>query len=324
MDVIEIGRRVLDVEAQAILALKEKMGGPFEKVVQLIHNCKGKVILSGMGKSGLIAKKISATLSSTGTSSFFLHPAEGLHGDMGAVSRDDVLWAFSYGGESLELMAVCNGAKRRQVPVILTTGNVQSDLAQLADLVLDIKVQKEACPLGLAPTASSTATLALGDAIAMAVHALKGLTAEQFAANHPGGGLGFKLTRIRDLMHRGPGLPVLPMKATMAQVLSVMSRGETRGAAGILDEAGDLVGVITDGDIRRRLDHHEDPLQGTAGDLMTRNPKTIDASELAQKALFLLEQFPINVLFVLDKESDHPRRPVGVIHVQDLVRARMR
>lgn len=324
MDLLEVGRRVLDVEAQAILGLKEKMGGPFLKVVDLIHACTGKVILTGMGKSGLIAQKISATLSSTGTPSFFLHPAEGLHGDMGAVSPNDLIWAFSYGGESAELMAISASAKKRGVPVILTTGNLQSDLAQGADLVLDIKVQKEACPIGLAPTASSTATLALGDAIAMAVHSKRGFTAEHFAANHPGGGLGFKLTRIRDLMHTGPAIPVLPAKATMAQVLSVMSRGETRGAAGILDDAGDLAGVITDGDIRRRLDHHEDPLQGTAGDLMTKNPKTIDADELAQKALFLLEQFPINVLFVLDKQSDHPRRPVGVVHVQDLVRARLR
>lgn len=320
----DYAKKVFDVEAQAILALKERVGVDFERAATLILQCKGKLILTGMGKSGHVARKIAATFSSTGTPSFFLHPAESLHGDMGMISAGDVVIAISYGGESGEMQAITGYCAKRGVPVIAMTGNAQSELAQSAAAVLDVRVNREACPLNLAPTASSTATLAMGDALAMVVQSERGFAAEHFAENHPGGGLGFKLSRIRDLMHAGPNLPILPMDAPMTKVLSVMSKGETRGAAGIVDANGDLAGIITDGDIRRRLEGAENPLAGTAGQLMTKNPKTIDADELAEKALFLLEQFPINVLFVLDKSADRPKRPVGLIHVQDLVRARIR
>lgn len=321
---LDLARKVLDVEAQAILAMKERLNSSFEKAVETILSCRGKLIFTGTGKSGHIARKVAATFSSTGTPSLFLHPSECLHGDMGFISTGDVVCAMTYRGDSLELQILFQTARKKNVSIILLTGNFEGELAQFADVVLNVKVSREACPLGLAPTASSTATLAMGDALAMVTHSKKSFTAEQFAANHPGGGLGFKLTRIRELMHAGPGLPILPMDAPMTKVLSVMSRGETRGAAGIVDPEGALVGVITDGDIRRRLENSQNPLEGRADTLMTRNPKTIDAEELAERALFLLEQFPINVLFVLDKSAAEPRKPIGIIHVQDLVRARLR
>lgn len=321
---IELARKVLDVEAQAILALRERLGDSFQKAVQLILKCEGKVVLTGIGKSGIIARKLASTLSSTGTPAVYLHPAESSHGDLGIISAQDVIVAISYGGETPELHAVLGFTSRKGLPLIAMTGNAQSELAQKAQAVLDVKVSREACPLGLAPTASSTATLAMGDALAMVVSAEKGFTSENFAQVHPGGGLGAKLVKVSALMHTGSALPILSQSSTMKEVITAMSRGETRGAVGVVDEKGDLCGIITDGDIRRWLDSAKDPMAGQALDKMSRNPKTIDASELAEKALFLMEQFRINLLFVLDQKSENPRRPVGVIHVQDLLRSRVR
>lgn len=321
---IEIAYRVFDVEAQAVLALKDRVGQNFEKAVEAILKCQGKVVVTGIGKSGIIARKIASTMSSTGTIAIFLHPAESAHGDLGIINKDDVIIAISYGGDTPELGPVLTNANRRGLTLIAITGNSAGDLAQRAQIVLDVKVNKEACPLGLAPTASSTATLAMGDALAMAVLEEKGFSSEDFAQIHPGGGLGFKLSRIRDLMHSGKAMPVLQMDTPMKQVLSQMSQGEVRGAAGIVDAAGDLIGIITDGDIRRKLESAQDPLSGTAGELMMKGPRTIDANEIAEKALFVMEQFRINLLFVLDKASANPRKPVGIIHIQDLIKAKVR
>ena len=323
-DPIELAKTVLETEAQAILSLKDRLNDSFKVAVQLILDCKGKLILTGMGKSGQIARKIASTFSSTGTPAVFLHPAESSHGDLGIIQPGDVVIALSYGGGSLELNSILMHIARKGNPLIAITGGLQSDLAMKSQAVLDVRVAKEACPIGLAPTSSSTATLAMGDALAMAVLNQKGFNSEDFAEFHPGGGLGFKLSRVRDLMHTGDSLPVLRETTPVKQVFAVMSRGDVRGAAGIVDERGDLLGIITDGDIRRRLDASEDPLQGTASQLLVKNPRTVDASEIAEKALFLMEQFRIQVLFVLDKASSSPRKPIGVIHIQDLLRAKVR
>lgn len=317
--------RVLEVESQAILALRERIGADFEKAVQIVSTCKGKLVLTGMGKSGQIARKLASTFSSTGTPSVFLHPAESSHGDMGLIENDDVVMALSYGGESPEFSGILRFVARKNIPLIAVTGNSNSSLAKAAQVTLNVQVSEEACPLGLAPTASSTAALAMGDALAMVVMAEKGFSSSDFAEFHPGGSLGYKLlTRVRDVMHGGDALPTVGLETPVRQVLSVMTHKDVRGAAGIVDDKGDLVGVITDGDIRRRLEKSEDPLTGVAKDLMTTNPRTIDANELAEKALFVMEQFKIQMVFVLDKESAQPRKPVGILHIQDLLRGKVR
>ncbi|WP_374032122.1 SIS domain-containing protein [Bdellovibrio bacteriovorus] len=323
--VIQQGLKVLEVEAQAILALKERLDDSFEQVVKMITACDGKIVLTGMGKSGQIARKLASTFSSTGTPAVFLHPAESSHGDLGLVENNDVVIALSYGGESPEFAGILRFVSRKGIPLIAITGKPESSLAKAAQLTLNVHVSEEACPLGLAPTASSTATLAMGDAVAMAVMAEKGFSSEDFAEFHPGGSLGYRLlTRVRDVMHGGDALPTVTLDTPIRQVFSIMTHKDVRGAAGIVDEKGDLVGVITDGDIRRRLEKSNDPLTGLAKDLMTTNPRTIDANELAEKALFVMEQFQIQMVFVLDKESANPRKPVGILHIQDLLRAKVR
>lgn len=323
--VIQQALKVLDVEAQAILALKERIGPDFEKVVQLIKACDGKIVLTGMGKSGQIARKLASTFSSTGTPAVFLHPAESSHGDLGLVENNDLVMALSYGGESPEFAGILRFVSRKGIPLVAITGKPESSLAKAAQVTLNVHVSEEACPLGLAPTASSTATLAMGDAVAMAVMAEKGFSSEDFAEFHPGGSLGYRLlTRVRDVMHGGEALPTVSLDTPVRQVFSIMTHKDVRGAAGIVDDKGDLVGVITDGDIRRRLEKSNDPLTGVAKDLMTTNPRTIDANELAEKALFVMEQFQIQMVFVLDKESAQPRKPVGILHIQDLLRAKVR
>lgn len=323
--IIQQGLRVLDVEAQAILALKERLGTEFEQVVRIITESKGKLILTGMGKSGQIARKLASTFSSTGTPAVFLHPAESSHGDLGVIAASDVVMALSYGGESPEFAGILKFVARKGIPLIAITGNINSSLAKAAQVNLNVHVSEEACPLGLAPTASSTATLAFGDAVAMAVMAEKGFSSEDFAEFHPGGSLGYRLlTRVKDVMHFGEALPTVGLETPVRDVFSIMTHKDVRGAAGVVDDKGDLVGVITDGQIRRRLEKSADPLTGVAKELMTTNPRTIDANELAEKALFVMEQFQINMLFVLDKDSGNVRKPVGILHVQDLLRAKLR
>jgi arabinose-5-phosphate isomerase len=321
---VEEGRRVLRVEAQAVLDVVERLDNRFKQAVDLILNCKGKVIVTGIGKSGLIGRKIASTLSSTGTPSLFLHPAESSHGDLGVVSDGDIFIAISNSGESDELVPILNFAARRNIPIIALTSRAQSTLGQ-AGVFLDISVKEEACSLGLAPTSSSTVTLALGDALAMAVLKVRGFGRENFAEFHPAGSLGRRLfLRVRDLMHTGAAMPLVKKKDDMAKVLSLMTAAEVRGVAGVVDDENQLCGCITDGDIRRRLEKNRNPLSEMAEDLMSRNPKTIDCSEMAEKALFVMEQFRIQLLFVIDKSSGDPLRPVGLIHLQDLLKAQLR
>ena len=323
--IVQQALRVLEVEAQAILSMRDRVGVDFENVVKLLKNCQGKLVLTGMGKSGQIARKLASTFSSTGSPAVFMHPAESSHGDLGLIAANDVVIALSYGGESPEFSGIYRFVARKGIPLVAVTGNGNSSLAKAAQLVLNVHVSEEACPLGLAPTASSTATLAMGDALAIALMVEKGFSSEDFAEFHPGGSLGYRLlTRVKDVMHTGEALPTVQMDTPIRHVFSIMTHKDVRGAAGIVDNNGDLVGVITDGQIRRRLEKNTDPFTGVAKELMTTNPRTVDANELAEKALFVMEQFQINMLFVLDKDSANPRQPVGILHVQDLLRARLR
>ena len=324
-NIIEQGKKVLTIEAQAILSVVDSVGPEFVKAVEMIKQSRGKLILTGIGKSGQIARKLASTFSSTGTPEVFVHPAESGHGDLGLIAKDDLIMALSYGGNSPEFAGILSYASRKDIPVIALTGSLQSALAKAATVTISVFVSEEACPLGLAPTASSTATLAMGDAIAMAVLNEKGFSPEEFAEYHPSGSLGYRLlTRVRDVMHTGEALPTVGLDAPIKEVLSIMTHKDVRGAAGIVDAQGDLVGVITDGDIRRRLEKNSDPLTGVAKDLMTTNPRTIDANELAEKALFVMEQFTIQMVFVLDRSSAQPKKPVGILHIQDLLKAKVR
>ena len=321
---VEEARRVLRMEAQSILDAVERLGQTFTDAAQLLLNCEGKVIVTGIGKSGLVGRKIASTLSSTGTPSLFLHPAESAHGDLGVITDKDVVLAISYSGESSELETILSFTTRKSIPVISMTSQPDSTLGK-AGLFIDVSVKEEACPLGLAPTSSTTVSLALGDALAMAVLRKRGFKREDFAEFHPSGRLGRKLlTRVSDLMHAGESMPVVEESAPMTEVLSLMTGKEVRGVAGVVGSDKSLLGIITDGDIRRRLEKDNKPFTETAKEMMNKNPKTIDSSEFAEKALFLMEQFQIQNLFVTDKSSDQPNAPVGLIHLQDLLKANVR
>ncbi len=323
--IIEQGHQVLDIESAAILNLKNRIDDKFVRAVEMIKNCEGKLVVTGIGKSGHIARKIASTFSSTGTPAVFLHPAESMHGDLGIIDKKDIVLALSYGGEVSELSGVLNFVTRKGVSLIAITGSLDSTLGKAAHIVLNIEVAKEACPMGLAPTASSTASLAMGDALAMSVLREKGFSPENFAEYHPGGKLGVRLlTRVQDLMHKGDSLPLVTEKTSVKELFSIMTHKDVRGAAGVINNAGDLIGVVTDGDIRRRLQKNQDPFSGTAMDLMTLNPRTIDGEELAEKALFFMEEFKIQMLFVLNQSSQHPKKPVGILHLQDLLTAKIR
>lgn len=315
--------RVFDIEARAIENLKNHSQETFSKVCDLLMSCTGKVVVTGIGKSGIIARKIAATLSSTGTPAMYVHPAESSHGDLGMIAKGDVVLALSYSGESVELANVISYCVRKDIPLIGMTGKPASSLGKASSVVLNVFVSEEACPLGLAPTASTTATLAMGDAIAMALLKRRGFKPEDFAEYHPSGSLGARLlTRVKDLMHTGDALALVKTTDTMKKVINHMTAKEVRGIAGVLDSSGHLVGVITDGDLRRRLDKSENPLEGVAQDIMSAHPKRIDASELAEKALTLMEKHNIQSLFVT--ESQDPNKPVGVLHLQDLLKSKIR
>jgi len=323
MSDVKEAQRVLDIEARAIASLKSRIGESFVGAVDTLCNCRGKVVVAGMGKSGHIGRKIAATMSSTGTPSLFLHPAESSHGDMGILVPSDVLIVISYGGGSQELQDLLSFATRKGIPLIAITGNLKSQLAESATHVLDISVTEEACPLGLAPTSSSTATLAMGDALAMATLKRKGFKEEDFAEFHPGGRLGRRLlTRVKDIMHDNGHLPVVAVGSAMSDALKIMTGGEVRGVVAVVDAASQLAGILTDGDLRRHLEKQQNPLDAKVEDLMSTKPKTISANELAAKAMFLMEQFSINSLFVVDPDADTDK-PVGVIHLQDLVKAKI-
>ncbi|MCB0363259.1 MAG: KpsF/GutQ family sugar-phosphate isomerase [Bdellovibrionales bacterium] len=323
-DLIE-ARRILDIESRAIVNLRERIGEEFSQAVELVLGCSGKVVATGMGKSGIIARKLAATLSSTGTPSIYLHPADGSHGDLGVVTESDLVIALSYGGESAELLPVLAYCARKNINLIALTANIASTLGQAGDVTLDIGVSEEACPLGLAPTASTTVSLALCDAIAMAVLKRRGFAREDFAEFHPGGALGRRLlTRVQDVMHLGEALPLVSPDDDMAKVVSQMTAKEVRGVAGVVSGEGSLIGVITDGDIRRRLERSRSPLLDKASELMSQHPKTIDINEMAERALFVMEQFQIQMLFVVDRKATNSSAPLGIVHLQDLLKAKVR
>jgi len=317
--ILEEARRVIRVEAEALLALADSLNGEFTKAVDLILSSQGRIVVTGMGKSGIICQKIASTFSSTGTPAFFLHPAEGIHGDLGMIMKGDVVIAVSNSGETEEVIRILPVIKRIGAQLISMSGCAGSTLAKAADIFLEIAVKEEACPLGLAPTASTTATLAMGDALAVALLVTRGFKAEDFALFHPGGALGKKLIlRVEDLMHSGDAVPLVSEEVLMREAIFVItSRG--LGITGVVDAAGSLLGVITDGDLRRALERGADILNATAGELMSRSPKKIAAGDLAAKALQRMEEHSITSLFVFtDTSAD---QPVGIIHLHDLLKA---
>ena len=316
---LKLAERVLRLEVEGILGLLPRLDARFLKAVDLLHDCRGRVIVTGMGKSGLVGRKLAATLASTGTPAYFLHPAEGVHGDVGMVARDDVVLAISNSGETDELLAILPQLKRLGVRLVLLTGTPGSPLAKQSDVVLDVSVAEEACPMNLAPTSSTTATLALGDALAMVLFDLKGLRPEDYAAFHPRGALGWRaLFRVADLMHTGEAVPQVGEDAPMADVIREMTE-KRFGVTTVVDAAGRLVGIVTDGDLRRV--HLREPpiLSLKARDCMTRAPKLIGKEELAAKALQVMESFAITCLVI----ADAARHPVGIIHLHDILRAKI-
>ena len=310
---LETARRVLRAEAAAIRDLERRLGKPFEQAVRLILETPGRVVTSGMGKSGLVARKIAATLASTGTPALFLHPAEALHGDLGMVVRGDVVLALSHSGETGELLRLLETIRRLGGRLIVMTGNVRSTLAREADLLLDTSVDEEGCPLDLAPMASTTAALALGDALAAALMRARGFSEDDFARLHPGGKLGRRLARVGSLMHTGDTLPRVRPGAAMREVVLEMSR-KRLGCTTVVDEDDRLAGIITDGDLRRLLERDPDPLARTAAEVMTPEPVTLPETALASKALALMEERKITMIPVVDDE----RRLLGLIQIHDL------
>jgi arabinose-5-phosphate isomerase len=315
---LSLARKVLQTEAAAILALVDRVDDKFARAVELIRGCKGRVIVTGMGKSGIICRKIAATLASTGTPAFFLHPAEAVHGDLGVIQADDVVIAMSYSGETEELTRVLETLKRIGAPLIAITGGPKSTLAQAANVALDCSVSEEACPMNLVPTASTTASLALGDALAMTVLVEKGFKPEDFANLHPGGKLGKKLMRVEQLMSAGDALPVVQLHTVMRDVIYEMSR-KGLGMTSVVEKDGRLAGIITDGDLRRKMSTTPNIQDLTARDVMTANPIAINQSTMAVEALAMMEQRKITSIVVIDSE----RRVEGVVHLHDLWRTEM-
>ena len=311
---LETARKVLEIEAKTLNDLIARLDEKFMRAVDLLISCRGRVVVAGMGKSGLVGQKISATLSSTGTPSFFLHPAEALHGDLGRLVRQDVLLALSYSGETEELLHLLDTVKRLDIPLISLVGNCASTLAQASDAVIDVGVHQEACPLGLAPTASTTAMLAMGDALAMAVLEKRGFNEEDYAALHPGGGLGVRLRRVEHVMHTDEQMPTVGPDAPMPGVIYEMSR-KGLGHTAVVAKGGRLLGIISDGDLRRVLEKEGNhALSLTAQDCMTPSPVTIHRKELATKALGLMETRKITSLLVVDAAGQLE----GVVHIHDL------
>jgi arabinose-5-phosphate isomerase len=315
-----LARKVLETEAAAILALVERLDQRFDGAVQLLRQCKGRVILTGMGKSGIICRKIAATLTSTGTAAFFLHPAEAIHGDLGVIQSDDVIVALSYSGETAELIQVLETIRRLGAKLIAISGDPRSTLAQAADIALDCSVAEEACPMNLAPTASTTAALAIGDALAMTLMVEKGFRQEDFANLHPGGKLGKRLMRVEALMHGGKQCPVVRTDTPMRDVIYEMS-SKGLGMTCVVDEDETLLGIITDGDLRRRMERGTEILGLRAADVMTRHPVSVKRATLAAEALNIMEQRKITAIVVA--EDGDPTRVAGVLHLHDLWRVEL-
>jgi arabinose-5-phosphate isomerase len=315
----KIAERVFRLEAEAILGLIPKLDARFEHAVEVLRGCGGRVIVTGMGKSGLIGRKIAATLASTGTPAYFLHPAEGVHGDLGMVARGDVVLALSNSGETDEVLAILPPLKRLGVPIVLLTGNPSSAFARQCEVVLDVSVPEEACPMNLAPTSSTTAALAAGDALALALLELRGLRPEDYAALHPRGTLGWRaLFRVADLMLSGDAVPIVPETMSLREVIVEMTR-KRKGMTTVVDGEGRLAGVITDGDLRRLHLRGGSIDALTAGQVASREPKVIRADDLAAKALEVMETWQITSLVIVDQA----RRPVGLIHLHDVLRAKI-
>jgi arabinose-5-phosphate isomerase len=311
---LDTARRVLQIEAQALNELMDRLDASFNRAVDLLFACKGRVVVAGMGKSGLIGRKISATLSSTGTPSFFLHPAEALHGDLGMLARGDALLAISYGGETPELLNLLETLKRLEMPIVTLTGNLKSTLAGASDVAVDVSVKKEACSMNLAPTASTTVAMALGDALAIALLERRGFQPDDFVALHPAGRLGKKLIRVEHVMHKGEALPKVPPETPMPSAFHEMS-AKKLGMTTVADKDGVLLGIITDGDLRRLMEKHGGAtLAMTAGECMIRTPQTIGPNLLASEALNLMEKKKITSVVVVDTGG----KILGVVHLHDL------
>ncbi len=314
---IEGARQVIRKEAEAVIQLEDRIGPEFERAVGIILNCTGRVIVTGMGKSGLIGRKIAATLTSTGTAAFFLHPAEGMHGDLGIVQRNDCIIAISKSGETDEFFLLLPIFKRLGVPIIAITGNVRSPLAKKSNVVLDVSVREEACPNNLAPTSSTTASLVMGDALAVALLLKRDFSQDDFAFLHPGGNLGKKLIlTVADVMHTGAEVPVVIETTNMKEAILEMT-SKRLGVTTVIDGDGQLTGIITDGDLRRLVERTNKIFSLTARDAMTHRPKTVSQEALAAEALNIMEQHSITSLIIIDGE----KKPVGIVHLHDILKA---
>jgi arabinose-5-phosphate isomerase len=317
IDILKRAKEVLDIEACAIRDLKARLGCDFEKAINLILKIKGRVVVSGMGKTGIIAQKLSATLASTGTPSLFLHTAEAIHGDLGKVTSDDAVIVISNSGSTEEIKQLLPLLKKLGAKIIALTGNTKSILAKYSDAVLDVSVKKEACPLGLAPTASTTATLAIADAMSICLLELKGFREKDFAFFHPGGALGRRLLlKVEDIMRKGQANPIVNEEKKVSQVLVKITEARA-GSATVVDKNGRLKGIFTDGDLRRHLELDENLPKRKVKEVMTRNPTVVDKGMLAAEAMRILQEKKIDEVPVVDKE----RRPVGLLDVQDLLKA---
>jgi len=311
---LDTARRVLKIEAQAILDVLARLDSTFDRAVDLLFACKGRVVLTGMGKSGIIARKIASTLSSTGTPSFFLHPAEALHGDLGMLARGDLILAVTYGGETREIIALLEALKRLEISLVTLTGNAKSTIAEASNLILDVSVSEEACSLNLAPTASTAVAMAVGDALAVSLLERRDFRHDDFAALHPAGSLGKKLLRVERVMHAGAGLPRVAPNTLMPDVFHEMS-AKKLGMTTVTEADGRLTGILTDGDLRRLMEkHHGATLEMTAEQCMTRNPQTIGPHVLASEALNLMEKRKITSVVVVDETN----AVLGVVHLHDL------
>lgn len=314
---IQKGKEVIRIELEAIQALEDRIDEQFQRAVDILLNCKGRVIVTGMGKSGIIAKKIASTLTSTGTAAFFLHPAEGVHGDLGAVLKEDVVICISKSGNTEEILQLLPLFKRQAVPIIAMTGNLNSDLARQSDVVLNVGVKEEACPYDLVPTASTTATLVMGDALALAAFQERGVSIEDFAQFHPGGDIGKRLLLlVDDVMHVGEEIPKVDEDTSLPKTILEITT-KRLGCTCVMGKNGRLMGIITDGDLRRLIERRHDIWDLKAKEVMTRDPKCIRTGTLAARAIHVMEKYSITQLIVMDENED----PVGIVHLHDLLKA---
>ena len=316
-EILKRGKKVIDIEGKTVLSLQERINDQFVKAIKLISNCTGRVIISGIGKSGIIARKIVSTMNSTGTPALFLHPSDAVHGDVGIIRKDDVFICISNSGSTAEMVRLIPIIKRIGVTIIAMIGNTNSYLAEQADVFLDISVEEEACPLNLAPTSSSTATLVIGDALAVTLLEEKNFTKEDFAFYHPAGSLGKRLLmKIEDIMTRGDDVPVVGTETPLKDTILTITK-KRLGATCVIDKTGKLSGIVTDGDLRRVLQNTENLTNLTAKDIMTSEPKVIKSNILAASALTMMEQYNITQLIVIDEQS----KPIGMVHIHELVKS---